>query len=145
VLELAAHYHRGPLPARQIAQQGGLPEPFVKKLLQQLTAARLVRALRGRRGGYALARSPQDISLHEILKAFEDLAPVSCLRRPPESSAREPDASLCAADVQEEACPARVAWAWIDRHVRATLQSITLADLLREVRAQGFSLGEDHG
>ncbi len=142
VLELAAHYHRGPLPARQIAQQGGLPEPFVKKLLQQLTAARLVRALRGRRGGYALARSPQEISLYEILKAFEDLAPVSCLRRAPEAKPTDSEPETpCTADVQEEACPARAAWAWIDRRVRATLQSITLADLLREVQAQGFALG----
>jgi len=144
VLELAACYHEGPLSARKISQQGGLPEPFVRKLLQQLAAARLVRALRGRRGGYALARAPMEISLYEILMAFEDLVPVSCLRRAPESMPLKPETIPCTAYVQEEACPARVAWAWIDRRVRAMLQSITLADLLREVQAQGFTLGGEH-
>ena len=145
VLELAASYHRGPLSAREIARRGGLPEPFVKKLLQRLAAARIVQALRGRRGGYALTRAPEHISLLEVLEAFEDLAPVSCLQLqlqhlPTDAVPTEGDAP-CAAEVEEEACPVRAAWAMVDRRMRETLQTITLVDLLHEVRARGFSLG----
>lgn len=149
VLELAASYGQGPLSAREIAQRGGLPEPFVRKLLQRLADARIVEAQRGRRGGYALAQAPETISLLRVLEAFEDLAPVRCLRRPsaggnvvdgaPALDAEGP----CAAEVEEERCPARAAWAVVDRRLRRLLETITLAELLREVRAQGFRLGWD--
>jgi len=143
VLELAASYHKGPLSAHEIARRGGLPEPFVKKLLQRLAAARIVAALRGRRGGYALTRPPEHVSLLEVLEAFEDLAPVSCLQlpHPPTDAGPAGGEAPCAAEVEEEACPVRAAWAMVDRRVRETLGTITLVDLLHEVRARGFSLG----
>lgn len=148
VLELAASYERGPLSAREIAHRGGLPDPFVRKLLQRLADARIVEAARGRRGGYVLMKDPEQISLLEVLEAFEDLAPVSCLRHPPahetekhQDEAEEKAKSPCAAEVEEERCPARAAWTLIDRRLRQTLKTITLAELLRDVQAQGFRLG----
>jgi Rrf2 family protein len=151
VLELAGHYSRGPLSAREIAERGGLPEPFVKKLLQRLASAEIVQALRGRYGGYVLTCSPEEISLLEILQVFEDLAPVSCLQHPvlersvgtpiPEAEVAEP--APCSAEVIERACPVRVAWEMVDCRVRETLRSLTLADLLREVQSHGFLTGEE--
>lgn len=142
VLELAASYGQGPLSAREIARRGGLPEPFVRKLLQRLAEARVVEAARGRRGGYALARVPQAISLLAVLEAFEDVAPVRCLQRPSSVAPYEHEEEApCAADVVEEACPARAAWKVVDLRVREVLRTLTLADLLKEVQAQGFRLG----
>ena len=147
VLELAASYGRGPLSAREIAQRGGLPDPFVRKLLQRLAEARIVEAARGRRGGYALTKDPEDISLLEVLEAFEDLAPVRCLQHPPAHATGKPSEAEveaenpCAAEVEEERCPARAAWTLIDRRLRQALRTITLAELLRDVQAQGFRLG----
>lgn len=145
VLELAGHYSCGPLSAREIAERGGLPEPFVKKLLQRLASAEIVQALRGRCGGYALTCSPEEISLLEILQAFEDLAPVSCLQQEPAWAAQKEatEEVPCAAEILEERCPVRVAWAVVDRRVRGALRSLTLADLLREVQSHGFLMGEE--
>jgi len=139
VLELAGHYSEGPLSAREIAERGGLPEPFVKKLLQQLAVAQMARAVRGRGGGYVLAKSPKEISLRAVLEAFEELAPVSCLRRA--SKRKTPSTAACAVELMESLCATRAAWEFVDRHVRATLEAITLADLLEEVRARGLTLG----
>lgn len=55
-LELAARYGEGPLSARRIAADGRLPEPFVRKILQDLSAAGIASPRRGRGGGYELAR-----------------------------------------------------------------------------------------
>jgi len=139
VLELAASYGRGPLSAREIAQRGGLPDPLVRQLLRRLAEARIVRPVRGRRGGYTLTKSPEEVSLLEVLEAFEELAPVSCLRRPLASEA--PAEHSCAVEVEEERCPTRAAWTRIDRRLRQALRTITLAELLRDVQAQGFRLG----
>lgn len=139
-MELVACYQRGPLSAHELATRSDLPEPFVKKLLQRLTAAGVARSVRGRGGGYYLAKRPQQISLGRVLEAFEDLAPVSCLEH---AYLREGEGGVpCALELLEAKCPTQAAWALVDRRVRAALDAITLADLLEEVRARGLALGK---
>jgi Rrf2 family protein len=154
-MELAAGFGRGPLSARQIAQRGNLPEPFVRKLMQELTQAGLAASERGRRGGYVLVRAPGRVSVRETLEAFESLAPVPCLdvagtsatARSAAASSREPaernGASAaddgCTLEISESCCPARAAWHLVDRRVRETLDDLTLEDLLREVRRLGLT------
>lgn len=116
VLELA----RSPtiLSARQIAQQHDLPIAFVKKLLQTLCRAGLVRATLGQQGGYALVRSPQKISIRELLEALEgNLSPVSCL-------VPDNNCELAAG------CDTRRAWNHINRKIQEALHSVSLQDLL---------------
>jgi len=106
------------LSAKQIAQEQNLPIAFVKKLLQKLCRAGLVRATVGKQGGYALARAPQEISIRELLEALEgDLAPVSCLA---------PD-HLC--DLAA-GCTTRRIWEQIDQKIHEALESISLRDIL---------------
>lgn len=137
-MELAAGYGCGPLSARQIAQRGKLPEPFVRKLLQELTRAGLANSERGRHGGYVLARAPGSVTVHETLEAFETLAPVPCLD-PAALAPASVDGEACTLDISEFRCPARAAWHLVDRRVRATLEAITLDDLLREVHHSGLA------
>ena len=148
-MELAAGYGYGPLSARQIAQRGDLPEPFVRKLLQQLAQARLAGSARGRHGGYVLARDPAQITVRETLEAFETLAPVPCLD--PANLPQASDATIandgettageeaCTLDIPEFSCPTRAAWRLVDRKVRATLETVTLSDLLQEVQHHGLT------
>jgi Rrf2 family protein len=57
------------LQAGDIAARFGLPVAYTAKVLSQLARSSLLRSDRGPRGGFQLARSPEDISLLEILKA----------------------------------------------------------------------------
>ena len=59
------------LSARDLAEYFDLPAPYLAKMLQQLSAAAILRTKRGKRGGYALARPAQEISLLEIVEAIE--------------------------------------------------------------------------
>ena len=155
-MELAAGYGGGPLSARQIARSGNLPEPFVRKLLQELARAGLATSERGRNGGYALAKPPAEVSVRATLEAFESLAPVPCLD--PANMSEAPvgllstesnaagagrtnatDDDSCSLDIAEFNCPTRAAWNLVDREVRTTLEGITLDDLLSEVAQRGLT------
>lgn len=53
---------------KEIARELGLPLPYLSKLMLQFVHAHFIESSRGRMGGFRLARSPDDISLKEILK-----------------------------------------------------------------------------
>ena len=53
------------------ADARGLQQPFVEKVLSQLSQAGLVIGSRGPGGGFALARDPKTIKLYDVFKLFE--------------------------------------------------------------------------
>jgi len=55
----------------QIAQEQQIPPSFLAKIVSQLSVAGLLQTSRGARGGVSLARSPQDISLLEVVEAID--------------------------------------------------------------------------
>lgn len=69
---LATAYRLGErLSSGDIAKSRNLPQTLVAKLLTNLSQAGLVNGSPGPRGGYALAKPPQQISLLEIAEVFE--------------------------------------------------------------------------
>lgn len=67
LLTLARKGLAGQLSITEIAEQEGLSVPYVSKLLAILRRAGLVKAERGRSGGFTISRPPRDISLYEVL------------------------------------------------------------------------------
>jgi Rrf2 family protein len=63
------------IAAGDLAEFYALAPAATAKLLQQLTAAGIVEARTGRGGGYALARSPQQITVAEVVSAAGGVAP----------------------------------------------------------------------
>ena len=59
------------LCAADVADSRGLQQPFVAKVLSQLSQAGLVIGSRGPGGGFALARDPKTIKLYDVFKLFE--------------------------------------------------------------------------
>lgn len=75
MLELAQHFDAGePVQVRRIAEQHGIPSPFLVQILQELKHAGLVNSTRGAAGGYRLSRSPQEVSLADVLDIIEGTA-----------------------------------------------------------------------
>ena len=56
---------------RDLARFQKLPEPFLAKLFTRLKKAGLVRGIEGIRGGFALARPPEQISVMDVLTAID--------------------------------------------------------------------------
>jgi Rrf2 family cysteine metabolism transcriptional repressor len=72
MLELAKEYDSGePLQLRCIAAEHGIPSRFLVQILLQLKGSGLVASTRGAAGGYRLARSPQEISVAEVIDAMD--------------------------------------------------------------------------
>ena len=57
--------------AAQVARRTGLPRNYLAKILQVLTQAGLLDAMRGRHGGYRLARPAEKLSVANVLEPFE--------------------------------------------------------------------------
>jgi FeS assembly SUF system regulator len=104
--------------ARDLADAAQIPLPTVSKILKVLLQADLLVSHRGVRGGYSLARSPQEITVAEVITAVEGPIAVT------ECSAKEP--GLCEL---EPHCPVTRNWRIISAVVRNALEKVTLADL----------------
>jgi Rrf2 family protein len=68
---MAAQKKNRPIPSHIVARARGIPERFLLKVLKPLVSARLLVSVKGPNGGYRLARSPNQISLLEIVEAVD--------------------------------------------------------------------------
>ena len=57
--------------SQAIAKEYNLPLEYLLKILKDLAKANVLRSKRGPRGGFSLARSPNKISMLEIIEAIE--------------------------------------------------------------------------
>jgi Rrf2 family protein len=72
MLELAANYNEAQtVRVKAIHEAHGIPQRFLVQILLQLKSAGLVVSLRGALGGYQLARSPEKITLAQVINAIE--------------------------------------------------------------------------
>jgi FeS assembly SUF system regulator len=106
--------------ARDLAVESRLPLSTVSKLLKQLLQSGLLTSHRGIKGGYILAKEPQEISVVEIISAIE--GPMALTE--------------CSADVTglcnlESFCPIKSNQQIISQAVRGVLDKITLSDLVQ--------------
>ena len=70
----------GPLSARMAADRLGVSEAHLSKVLQRLTRVGLLTSTRGPKGGFALCRDPESVSLLEVFEAIEGpVEPAACL------------------------------------------------------------------
>ena len=68
LLHLADRYGEGPVQLSEIATAQNIPPKFLTVMLSQMRRAGVVQSMRGREGGYWLAREPAEISYGEIVR-----------------------------------------------------------------------------
>jgi Rrf2 family protein len=74
-----------PISAREICERQHLPKKYIERLLNNMRNAGLVESTSGAKGGYILARKPEQISLLNVMQAVEDHSwEMSCISNPPE-------------------------------------------------------------
>ena len=70
VLGLARHYPTGEvLRIEQLATGQNIPPNYLVQILIELKAQGIAKSVRGKEGGYLLARAPAEISLGDVLRA----------------------------------------------------------------------------
>jgi FeS assembly SUF system regulator len=104
--------------AAEIALAARLPVPTVSKLLRQLAHEGLLTSHRGVKGGYSLARRPEEISVASIIRVLEGpIALTACVTDLPGECEHESQ------------CPVRGHWSRINHAVREALDGISLSDM----------------
>jgi Rrf2 family transcriptional regulator, cysteine metabolism repressor len=118
------------MPLAEIAEHDGLPLAYLEHLVARLRKAGLVDSRRGSRGGYMLARAPEEITMAEVVEALEgSIAPIECISQSPDGSivcSRESGR----AGSESSVCPTKLLWTRVRLSIVSTLVETTLADLL---------------
>ena len=79
MIDLAEHQADGFIPLKVIAQRQEISEKYLENIIKLLVKAKLLTGVRGKGGGYQLAKPAAECTAGEILRATENaLAPVSC-------------------------------------------------------------------
>lgn len=60
-----------PVPIGQVAERRGMPVQFLEQLFSTLRRAGILTSHRGAKGGYTLARKPEEITVLEVVQALD--------------------------------------------------------------------------
>ena len=125
-------YHGGgrPIQLKDIARRQGISDGYLEQVFQMLKQAGLIKAQRGPRGGYLLARPPEQTTVADIVLATEGwLGFVDCLR--PTGKRSEECCEM------QGKCVAKMVWAGAAEVLMAYLSSVTIRDLCVNARQIG--------
>ena len=127
--QASRHCGDGRVSAAELAAETGLPAPTVQKVVSKLSAAGLLRSVRGANGGLQLGRPAAAITVADIVEAVE--GPIAL--------------AACIEDGQcdyEAGCSMKPHWPIINNALRGALAAITL-DQLRNPPAITPTLEEE--
>ena len=109
------------LTTRDVADLTGVPFRMTCKILNLLMRKRLLMSRRGIKGGYSLARSPEQITLAEVVAALEGpVALTECTKK------------VCDCQIEEQ-CLVRDHWQIINQAFHQALEGITLSSMTHPV------------
>ena len=126
MVDLARRGGADPVPLAEIAECEGLPLAYLEHLVARLRRADLIESRRGARGGYLLARPPEQITMAEVVEALEGrIAPIECISSSPDGTVR------CSRESDPgHVCTTKLLWTRVRGAIVTTLQETTLAELI---------------
>ncbi|MCO6440205.1 MAG: Rrf2 family transcriptional regulator [Nitrococcus mobilis] len=115
LMHLAIHNQAGPVPLAEISVCQGISMSYVEQIISRLRRAGLVQGTPGPGGGYRLGRSPEHISVGEVIALMED-----------GRGGRQYTSALD-----------RIVWSRLTRRIDVFLRGVTLADFVQrpQIRA----------
>jgi Rrf2 family protein len=122
MVELAASKSNAPVQLKTIASHQDISVKYLEQLMASLKTAGFVRSVRGSKGGYILAKPPNQIKLDRLFSCLEGpVTIVECVEND----------SFCdrAAD-----CAPRLLWAELQAAIMRVLKSTTLQDLVDKTK-----------
>jgi Rrf2 family protein len=136
---LVEHSGRGPIPIRELSRRNDVPKKFLEQIMLSMKKRGWVDSVSGLRGGYVLARTPDRITMGEVVRHFDGiLAPIACV-----------SISGYKRCSQEPLCRFRRVFLNARNYVTSLMDHSTLADVAKgmpvtkpEVFALEFTAGE---
>jgi len=119
MLELAEHFHDGPVHLTTVARDQGISVKYLEQIIIPLKKANYVKSARGPKGGHFLAKPPEAITIGEIVALLEDGASLAeCSDNP----------MVCE---RSAVCATRNIWQEAAQAMFDKLNGITLADMIK--------------
>lgn len=120
MIDLAEHDDGTYTAMKEVAARQDISLKYLEKILPLLVGAKMVEGVHGKGGGYRLTKTPAEYRIGDILRLTEgDLAPVSCLGGTAEPCERS------------EQCRTVPLWTELNRRINEYLDSVTIADLMK--------------
>lgn len=117
IVDLAEHSDEGFVTLKEIAERQNISKKYLEQIVAALNKGEILQANRGYAGGYKLAKSPDKLTVNEILKLTEGgLTPVACVGGAPCDRSAE--------------CATMFVWQGLDKVVSQYLSSITVQDII---------------
>lgn len=123
---------KAPLSASQLVKQTDVGIKYLEQLLAMLRRGEIVKAYRGKSGGYVLSREPEKITVGDMLRALDDGFELpNCAQ----GICGDGDACGCAQGVCDDAyCPNRNVFTRLGVQINELFDGITLADIVNDYR-----------
>ncbi len=119
MIDLSEHNSGNFITLMDIAERQGISEKYLESIVSVLSKNDFLISLRGKGGGYKLARQPEEYTVGEILRLTEgSFAPVACLEKKPNRC----DKALH--------CKTLKMWEGFEKVISEYFDNITIADLL---------------
>jgi len=114
MVHLAQNKNKKAISIRQISNEERVPFSFLNQIFFALEKAGFVKGKHGVNGGYFLAKSPNKISVFDIVGLLEHVNTVNCTHCP-----------------KLKKCLTKDVWYRVDKSVEKTLKSIKLSGLVK--------------
>jgi Rrf2 family cysteine metabolism transcriptional repressor len=125
VFELASRNHNEPVKTHEIARSQRISPRFTEVILNELKHGGFVESVRGNEGGYLLSRSPDDLTVKEVIECIE--GPISLSQEKSKSSGNN---TVFGDNAFTEL------WKEVDETVSELLNGKTFADLINSEMKQ---------
>ncbi|MBU1053246.1 MAG: Rrf2 family transcriptional regulator [Proteobacteria bacterium] len=128
ILDLAIYANEHPVPLRDIARRQNISLKYLEHLIKKLKDAGLIKSRRGPYGGHMLNKSPDKITVGDIVRTLEGTAAIT--------NCAEAEDKLCGVCNMAGDCLSR--WVWIEasKAIFNRLDEITIESLISGKKKQ---------
>ena len=121
LLDLAEHKNDGFIALKEIAERQNISKQYLEQIITIINNSKILRANRGKQGGYMLAKEPSKITIGHVLRITEgSLSTTTCL---------ESDINYCE---MSRNCKTLHIWKELNKVIADYLDSVTLQDILNK-------------
>jgi Rrf2 family protein len=123
-----------PMTVREVASNEGISVAYAEKILYQLSKAGLAESVRGVRGGFRIARRPEDVTVGDVVRALGSFLTHAAICQRFTGEERQ-----C---VHNKNCGLRPVWSTVNYQIQKLLDNMPLALLLQDEREARHAIVE---
>lgn len=122
ILDIAVNSKGKPVPLSDVSRRQNISSKYLEQLTSKLNKAGIIKSHRGPFGGHMLAKSPEDITVGNIVRILEGATAIT--------DCAQQEKQVCGVCNRAGDCLSRWVWVEASRAMFNRLDEITVASLL---------------